>query len=81
VSWGDALLYCHWLLVHSGLAVMLPSEAEWEKAKQGIGGQLPGVDVDLTGTVWEWTRSRWDKIRIALISSTLMIPMMGEKPW
>src|SRR4051812_13038 len=30
VSWHDAVAYCEWL-THSGEAVRLPTEAEWER--------------------------------------------------
>jgi formylglycine-generating enzyme required for sulfatase activity len=114
VSWHEALAYCRWLtdmlrdwagipeslvgLLREGWQVMLPSEAEWEKAAgwdaanaeprrypwgdapdperanyeaTGIGttsavGCFPGgasayqVE-DLSGNVWEWTRSLWGK--------------------
>lgn len=32
VTWRDAVTYCEWLSGETGLAVRLPSEAEWEKA-------------------------------------------------
>lgn len=32
VSWHDAVAYCAWLEVRTGLPFRLPSEAEWEKA-------------------------------------------------
>ena len=88
VTWHDALAYCRWLDEHTGLPVMLPSEAEWEKAARGTdgciypwGNQAPAQSlcnneggttpvgryspqgnspygcVDMTGNVWEWTRS------------------------
>ncbi len=39
LSWYDALNYCGWLSQRSGLAVTLPSEAEWEKAARGTDGR------------------------------------------
>ena len=35
VSWHDALAYCAWLSQMTGKPIMLPSEAEWEKAARG----------------------------------------------
>jgi formylglycine-generating enzyme required for sulfatase activity len=113
VNWHDALAYCRWLdeqlrawtsapqslrqLLGNGYQVILPSEAEWEKAARGTGGLrypwgnefdpeqanfkgtsrgnpsavgcFPGGSspyrlLDMSGNVWEWTRSiygEWDK--------------------
>lgn len=91
VSWKDALAYCRWLSEKIGREVMLPSEAEWEKAARGgldrreypwgddweelrcnsselglqgtspvglfLRGASPYGVLDLSGNVWEWTRS------------------------
>jgi formylglycine-generating enzyme required for sulfatase activity len=40
VSWDDASAYCRWLSEATGLAVRLPSEAEWEKAARGTGERI-----------------------------------------
>ena len=35
VSWHDAVAYCHWLSEVTGKPIILPSEAQWEKAARG----------------------------------------------
>ena len=91
VTWHDASAYCRWLSERAGVAVTLPSEAEWEKAARGTDGRLypwgdapldksrcnfgcqvgnstpvdryvpqglsPYGCADMSGNVWEWTRS------------------------
>ncbi|MCP4539751.1 MAG: formylglycine-generating enzyme family protein [Chloroflexi bacterium] len=40
VTWHDALAFCDWLSERAGILVMLPSEAEWEKAARGKDGRI-----------------------------------------
>jgi formylglycine-generating enzyme required for sulfatase activity len=40
MTWHDTLAYCRWLSEKTGLAVALPSEAEWEKAAWGADGRI-----------------------------------------
>ena len=35
VSWPEAAAFCAWLAAETGLALRLPTEAEWEKAARG----------------------------------------------
>jgi len=60
VSWGDAQAFCAWLAELSGLAVTLPSEAQWEFAARGQdgrnypwGNKLPDPDLACFGQDWE----------------------------
>jgi formylglycine-generating enzyme required for sulfatase activity len=51
VSWHDAVAYCRWRREKTGLAVSLPSEAQWEKAARGRDRR-----------VWPWGND-WDASR------------------
>jgi len=40
VNWFEAVAFCHWLSNQLGLAVTLPTEAEWERAARDTDGRL-----------------------------------------
>jgi len=35
VWWGEAIYFCEWLTEYTGKTIMLPTEAQWEKAAKG----------------------------------------------
>ena len=39
VSWHDGLVFCDWASKETGLEIILPSEAQWEKAARGADGR------------------------------------------
>jgi formylglycine-generating enzyme required for sulfatase activity len=52
VSWHDAMAYCRWLSEVTGKSIMLPSEAQWEKAARG--------DRDQRAYPWD---AKWDETK------------------
>jgi len=69
VSWNDAQAFCAWLTERLGLPVVLPTEAQWEKAARGAdgrrfpwGSEAPDgqranyADVNFIGKYGEYTR-------------------------
>ncbi len=40
VSWNDAQAFCAWLSARLELPVVLPTEAQWEKAAHGVDGRI-----------------------------------------
>lgn len=39
VSWYEAVAFCGWLTAKLGRSIMLPTEAQWEKAARGVDGR------------------------------------------
>ena len=69
VSWNDAQAFCAWLTERLGLPVVLPTEAQWEKAARGAdelrfpwGNEAPDgqranyADINFIGKYGEYTR-------------------------
>jgi formylglycine-generating enzyme required for sulfatase activity len=40
ICWYEARAYCNWLAAQSGLAIRLPTEAQWEAAARGPAGRV-----------------------------------------
>lgn len=63
VSWYEAMAYCKWLSEATGRRVVLPSEAEWEKAARG-GLELPDGHSNTAPTRrWLWGDEKPDAAR------------------
>jgi formylglycine-generating enzyme required for sulfatase activity/energy-coupling factor transporter ATP-binding protein EcfA2 len=58
VTWYDALAYCDWLSQVAGKRIILPSEAEWEKAARGDKGKR----VYPWGDTFDATRCNGDEL-------------------
>lgn len=57
VSWYEAYAFCRWLSAKTGLAVSLPTEAQWEKAARGVDGRRYPWGPDLTPDHANWAET------------------------
>jgi formylglycine-generating enzyme required for sulfatase activity len=64
VAWSEALDYCRWLSEMTGKSIVLPSEAQWEKAARG--------DHDLRAYPWghEWDATKCNNDELEIGSTT-----------
>ncbi len=64
VSWYDALKYCAWLSEATNQSIMLPSEAQWEKAARG--------DRDQCAYPWgaEWDETKCNTSELGIGETT-----------
>ena len=63
VNWKDVLAFCDWLSKESGRKIVLPSEAEWEKAARGPSTNSGGTPLTNSGDerIYPWGNQAPDK--------------------
>ena len=61
VSWFEAEVYCEWMTRESGRRYRLPTEAEWERAAQGVGSTW-SPQGEKTAWLYPWGNSGVDGV-------------------
>ena len=76
VSWDDAMSFCQWASTVAGRRLLLPSEAQWEKAARGMDGRLyPWGDQEPDCNVANFRNSTGDTTPVGQYSP------LGDSPY
>jgi formylglycine-generating enzyme required for sulfatase activity len=74
VSWYEALAFCNWLGQKLGMAVSLPTEAQWERAARGTDGRTYPWGEEITPN-----HANYDETGIAATTAVGIFPR-GANP-
>jgi formylglycine-generating enzyme required for sulfatase activity len=88
VMWHDTLAYCRWLSGVTGKSIILPSEAEWEKAARGgislqspsAGGKAKGGREYPWGNAWKEGYCNSDELGVEGTTPVGIVPE-GASPY
>lgn len=76
VSYYDALAFCAWAGKETGLAIRLPSEAEWEKAARG-----PEIRIFPWGNLWGSGLANTSEDKINGTTPVIQYSPRGDSPY
>jgi formylglycine-generating enzyme required for sulfatase activity len=75
LSWQESVLFCAWMSEKVGYEVMLPSDAQWQRAAQGDDNRKYPW-----GDIWDYTRCNTEESRIRHTTIVTAYPM-GASPF